>query len=164
MFFFWLIEDGGKQETARRYFHLISSALLLKPLFDSFVILPFFTNFRLAGYIEMQVIFISILNVRCHAMTNPRNLLVEYLSAFVFVWLLVQFRKRNVLIEVDGEINFESLLMRVKDEFAIDEKSFILLKRCDTEWEEYIDINSAKFMQSKGKMKCVLVEAAVPSI
>ena len=87
----------------------------------------------------------------------------EYLSAFVFVRLLVQFRERNVLIEVDGEINFESLLMRVKDEFAIDEKSFILLKRYDREREEYVDINSAKSIQNKDKMDCVLVETAVPS-
>ena len=82
---------------------------------------------------------------------------------FVFVRLLVQFRERNVLIEVDGEINFESLLMKVKDEFAIDEKSFILLKRYDREREEYVDINSAKSIQNKDKMDCVLVETAVPS-
>ena len=53
--------------------------------------------------------------------------------------------------------------MKVKDEFAIDEKSFILLKRYDREREEYIDINSAKSIKNKDKMKCVLVEAAVPS-
>ena len=60
--------------------------------------------------------FISILNVRCHAMTKSACLLFvfEYLSAFVFVRLLVKFSERNVLSRSRWEINLESLLMKVK--------------------------------------------------
>ena len=91
----WQIE----QEIARRYFHLISSTLL-----------------SFAGFIEMQIMFISILNVRCHAITKSACLPFdfEYLSDFVFVRLLVKFSERNVLSRSRWEINLESLLMKVK--------------------------------------------------